>query len=609
MNYNKKKVIIWDSLEKIPNVDSTIILWNSHLEFKATNVFSIFDFIDQNCDYLRNQYISFIWEIGESLINNKEINKHLIFRDNLSFWWLTMLTEKSIYKSPHINDVIKLFAIEKFLKNSDFEIIELNSCNYELSKVLKNFTYKNSYKFQDNIDLIHKYIIPNLKIPYFLEFIYLFISSIFSNLLFYKKNKICLSFNKNQVSFFDYFLNFKQDAKDKYDSDYWRSLNVFLKNSNTQINYYHIFIGKGLKSKKEAIKKINSFNKIDNETHQLINLVYCVKVIYHATLDYLKILPKIFKIRKIKFLFIPQNSTLDLWPLYKNEWFKSTIGSTAFRNLLLYNYFEKELINISYQQFGVFLYENQNWEIALTHAWKKSNHGTLIASAHSTVRFWDFRYFQHNNFHNYRSELIFIKPNIYAFNGSVSYNIAKKSNYPKGQIREVEALRYLSSQRILKHYYKKCKIDVLICGDYNLYETNKLLKMIEEIYNKLPNNYYFTFKPHPADKLLHHTSFPLVYTNKNLMDTLNNYEIIVTTNSTSAVIDAYVMNINVLQLINYKSLNFSPLYNINNSIFFYDSEDLLEKLITLTPKKEKNNDFFYTDITIPKWKNLINENC
>ena len=49
---------------------------------------------------------------------------------------------------------------------------------------------------------------------------------------------------------------------------------------------------------------------------------------------------------------------------------------------------------ISKQNNAFYLYENQGWEKALVTSWKKYNHGNLVGSINSTIRFWDLRYFQ-----------------------------------------------------------------------------------------------------------------------------------------------------------------------------------------------------------------------
>ena len=55
------------------------------------------------------------------------------------------------------------------------------------------------------------------------------------------------------------------------------------------------------------------------------------------------------------------------------------------------------LSNIPKQKVGIYLLENQAWEKSLISSWNKFNHGGLIGVAHSTIRFWDLRYFRSKN--------------------------------------------------------------------------------------------------------------------------------------------------------------------------------------------------------------------
>lgn len=605
MKYNHKKVIIWDTSNSIPDKECMIILWNSHSDKKHKNVISILDLIDVESVLFRKQYLNFIWGIGETKIDNESLIDKLKIRKNFSYWWLTLITEKSIYKSPHINDIIKLFAFEKFINNSEIEVIEISTRNKNLAYVLKDYAASKSIQFfcktNSHINFLSLF---NFSF-YFLQFIYSLISSIISNILYYNETKRIVGLENNQITLFDYFINFNQSNQKTYDSDYWRKLNILLKNKDYKINYFHIVIDKGFRSKKNSIKKNKELNNIINENHYLINVAFSSKIIFRACKDYFLLLYKSYKISKINLLFEPSFSELNLWSFFKVDWYKSTIGSVAFKNLLFFNYFEDLFKNMPFQKAGIFLFESQSWEIALTNAWKNANQGRLIANAHSTIRFWDLRYYQHGNYFTNDQNRYLLKPDFYAFNGPVSYNIAYNNFYPQDLIYKVEALRYIKSNNNSIFNPLVSKISILICGDYNEIETRQLLEMIESVYCKLPNNYEFTFKPHPASSISFVTKFPMKSTSQRLVDLLYLYDIVLTTNSTSAVIDAYMMKVCVLQLINYTTLNFSPLYNIDNNIFFSNPADLYDKLINFKNGK-KDIDFFYLESHIPRWNALIN---
>ena len=68
-------------------------------------------------------------------------------------------------------------------------------------------------------------------------------------------------------------------------------------------------------------------------------------------------------------------------------------GQIAMSNILFLNLFESALGALPTQRLGVYLQENQSWEFALIQTWKAARHGRLVGSQHSTVRYWDLRYY------------------------------------------------------------------------------------------------------------------------------------------------------------------------------------------------------------------------
>ena len=108
---NITNILIWD-LDKNPcNSDRSIILWSGLSENEI--FFSITKFVEDNSLLLRTKYLKWVFELGEININGKSLIENLKIRENLSFWWLTQISEKCNFaKSPQIDNVIKLFAFK-----------------------------------------------------------------------------------------------------------------------------------------------------------------------------------------------------------------------------------------------------------------------------------------------------------------------------------------------------------------------------------------------------------------------------------------------------------------------------------------------------------------
>ena len=91
--------------------------------------------VEENAELLKKRYLNLIYDFGNEKVHNKRIIDHLVIRKNFSFWWMTLFVEKSNYaKSPQIDDIIKLMALEYFFKENKYKKLKLLSSNKNLSK-------------------------------------------------------------------------------------------------------------------------------------------------------------------------------------------------------------------------------------------------------------------------------------------------------------------------------------------------------------------------------------------------------------------------------------------------------------------------------------------
>ena len=105
-------VTLWDSKADPPGNAGLVYRWNGWAE--KDSVYSLFRYIEDRSERIRRKYLTWIHELGESRIDGKRLIDHLAFEDGLSYWWMTLLVEKSIYKSP-ISNAIRLLALEEIV--------------------------------------------------------------------------------------------------------------------------------------------------------------------------------------------------------------------------------------------------------------------------------------------------------------------------------------------------------------------------------------------------------------------------------------------------------------------------------------------------------------
>ena len=109
--------------------DCNIIYWESYLGSEQDGVFSISHLVEQNASNLKASYLKLIYDFGEAKINDKRVIDLLTIRSNYSYWWSTLFNEKCNYaKSPQIDNIVKMLALEEFLKINKYSKIKLITC-------------------------------------------------------------------------------------------------------------------------------------------------------------------------------------------------------------------------------------------------------------------------------------------------------------------------------------------------------------------------------------------------------------------------------------------------------------------------------------------------
>ena len=164
----------------------------------------LFEFIDQNSEVLKNQYLNIILQLSNFVINNQSLKDRLYFKD-YSLWEMSLLQEKNIYKNRFIFKTIKYLALKKIITDNINENIkifylesDLASCLETEFKNLKISFVDKSFSFLNKINQVIKKNIP----LHFLYFLYYF----FKNCSFRKFNDKVLIEKKFLI--FSYFTHY-----------------------------------------------------------------------------------------------------------------------------------------------------------------------------------------------------------------------------------------------------------------------------------------------------------------------------------------------------------------------------------------------------------------
>ncbi len=622
-----KTILIWDiDSGEIPECDR-LVLWQNYKVNKENNEISIPQLVENNADKLKSQYLALIYELGEAEVNGKRIVDHLEIRPGFSYWWMTLLTEKCNFsKSPQIDNIIKLMAFYDWLKNKDYRVIKLVSKNSALADSMRILTVKLNITFdweqivsEKSKDSLVRRIYNNF--PNILKAIISLAHHLIDR---WKLRGVGVAKWKNSsatISFVSYLFHLDLSAANasRYKSGYWSELLKVLDRNNIQSNWLHFYIKSmstpTVSTAKQLLNRFNSRYK-EKQNHVFLESFLSFKVVRKTLESWLKVVVQYGTVKGEI-----EKQTGFLWPLFVNDVKVSLLGVTAIQNLLSYYLFIEAMDLLPVQRKGVYLQENQGWEFGFISAWKQFSHSGLIGMPHSTVRYWDLRYFFDQRSYERSNSCNIPLPDKVATNGEVAKNNYTNGGYPESDLVKVEALRYLYLDTIASHKNNssvlKKREKVLVLGDYLQENTVKQMQLLQEASQYIENRIQYIVKPHPACPILRedYPELDMTVTHKSIHKLIDSCLIAYTSAVTSAAVDAYCAGKLVVTVLDPNALNLSPLRGVVDGVSFVrTSNELAEILNNIDTIKDstskRREDYFYLDNQLPKWKKLLinNEN-
>ncbi|MBU87539.1 MAG: hypothetical protein CL722_00830 [Chloroflexi bacterium] len=596
--------------------------WDDHEE--TDSVYSLQRYVERHGNRLRDKYLSWVHDLGESRIAERRLIDHLVFEDGLSYWWMTLIVEKSDYKSP-IRDIIYLIAIREIISDQKPTKIRLVNSNLSVSEALSglcmnlNITYEWE-QLSDSLPprLDFRYIFHAL--PHSVQALIGLARHMWCRWPFRKAKKTSWFGGDKSLFLCSYFSHVDTNLanKGKFHSYYWEGLHEVMRKLGISGNWLqHYFPHDAVPSPQKALNWVQSFNKKrrDQGFHTFLDTYLSWRIVMRVLKRWFRLMRISRDLSEIKHVFSLHGSGLSLWPLMREDWYNSMCGRVAIDNLLYIELFDVALSDLPHQKMGLYLCENQSWERALIHAWRKHRHGQLIAVWHGMTRFWDLRFFAGSR--TVKSSKLYPMPqaDLIALNGKMAIDTYLSAGYPKKSVVECEALRYCYLDKVragTRKQKKTKKIKVLIFGDYLPSCTIKTLQLLEAALPHMTVSATYTIKPHPAFHINpdDYPSLNLEIVTDHLEKILYNFDIAYSANRTSAAVDAYIVGLKVVVMLDNTELNFSPLRGQSDARFVNTPEGLAEALQTAGQNKidrSEKSDFLFLDPELQRWKKLLSQ--
>ena len=145
-------LLIYDS-DILPNKGleqfDCILTWQYLSKSSKYEYIEILSFLEDNKSEVRKIYLQFINNISEHNIKGKKLNELLLIKNTFPCWEMSLINEKSIYKCPtSINHVLRIIALEIWIKKNKFEEVYLFTDSLELKNSIFSFCKINNLNFK-----------------------------------------------------------------------------------------------------------------------------------------------------------------------------------------------------------------------------------------------------------------------------------------------------------------------------------------------------------------------------------------------------------------------------------------------------------------------------
>lgn len=610
---SKSDVLIWDSELPAPSNYQLVVLWQQFAD-KGQEVsrISLPEYIELHADRLHDRFLGFVHDVGNTQLKGKSVQDHLTVTPSMSYWWMTLFASTRWNDSSRTTEAIKLIALEEILNNRSWVELELVSGDRSIQHSVQRLCVANRKSFTSNLILKQKKKRLGI-IRKFSLVVSAHLVLIRQVLRLVSVRPLHLTSKSSEIMIFDYLMRFDvgESRDGNFVSQYWNLLIDKFSKKRLKATWVHQFIDSAATpTAKSAQQLLSKINKKEKTAHYLFESRLSLRIVAQALKTYWRLVFSVPNSAAMSRVFVPSESKLDLWPLFAHEWDQSLLGTTAMRHCILISTIQSSLAKIPHCPLGIYLMENQPWEMALIEAWKANGHGQLIGVVNAPIRFWDLRHFvDRRSISNDGMNRIRFRPtpDRIAVNSLISRTLLEKSGVSPEKIVDVEALMYQYLDRPVEIDEQPAD-DLLILGDFFTLPTHRLLNVVQESLSKMPNIGKVWFKPHPFDSgpWPINESLGIVITNDLLPDIFKKCSIVIAASSSTSSLEAYCANKNVISILDPTIMNYSPLRNLSNAVFVSNSSDLSLELSKSHQRSTNRIDsLLHLNSDLKLWKVLL----
>jgi surface carbohydrate biosynthesis protein (TIGR04326 family) len=197
------------------------------------------DYIEKNSDFLKNEFLKFCKNLENKKLNNKFFYELFETRNNHNLWEMSLIKEKSNFKSDNIFKAILFLAIKKIISENKLKKIIFYNIPIEENLIRQYLENKKIFYEFLNVRKKKKTIKSFLSNFFLIRFVYYFLALIIKLFIELKKNKFID--NDSNFVIFSYFAHFKNKKNNKIVFNQYGNLQKVLEKKFKLDNQY-IFV-------------------------------------------------------------------------------------------------------------------------------------------------------------------------------------------------------------------------------------------------------------------------------------------------------------------------------------------------------------------------------
>lgn len=624
------KLLLWCSPNEAPPKGYITVYWAQYISEREQDLghYSLPQIINENMDYWKPRYLAWLDEISKSPCGDTNLKDALLIRTGLSYWWMSIPSEYSFSPKSVSYSTLRLWAFVQIVNERNAEEIYVAGANSVLQGTLEAWCVKSEIRMF--IISERDKTVPRTSTEGFSAQIKNSLPAIAVGLghlvrqyfIYFRVNRNRVKFlgdSEASITIFDDLVHCDIEAahRGQYKPHYWGSLTGVLEDSVFSVNWVHTDIRtSAVPTVKKARKVVADLNQGSKTSHHfLLQDLFSLKVLTQAITVYLRI-RRITRKVDSSFSWFDPISNMDMSTLITSDLNSDFRGFGAARNALWIGLFGSLVGSLPSQESGIYLMENQPFELALLSAWKETPNGPILGFVHGPVREWDLRYALGCSPHDSVEDSYLPSPTQICANGPLAEHNLLANGLRPDILVGVEALRFEMglATRLLRKSGKNSShtgTQILVLGEYGSEMTCKQLELIKELTELVSDGTGITYRPHPGVTLgLEDLPYGVrLSTGRKIEFDLSECDVVIASSVSNASLDAYLNGLPLIIQADGRVLNGTPLPRGAEVVLCSSAIDIVNFIASIG---EMSNLFmpirdsvFYIEPSYPKWRALL----